>query len=433
MTTIDTIRMRDYERFEANRRFEEMTDIAERLGYPIDTTIQYEMRDGAAYCLSDTTDRPFHNQTLQAMLSGAERFTGDQAFEADRLRLEHEEALLVDAFGRDELSGNVLIKFSKVPDAVVDGVTSINGYRRDLLRSFVRIYTRTDAGVDCRLFTLDGNSRTGMYRAGEVLAIDTLQPSEKVLGDHTLLMVEDDVQQFVDDLAQRTKSVYDEGRFAETNEHSYAGSRYGDKQNAMTVVAEQTWLIAGHMDAITDIMQRGLSISSRDDLLEAERQRTAAAIKLASNGIDIASSSDASVVAEVESGNYDRECATSTGMNQAQQNMENIWAPGECQVCFAKTMVGSCRVCATCAAADDRGVDLLQLREKNLRRLQTKRALGRSASIQPNQQPARRPSKQDQIRQAYGDKAELYREMVVGGERHYVRNKVTKEIITRLR
>ena len=192
--TIEAIRERDYERFEANRRFEEMTDLAERLGYPIDTTIHYEMREGAAYCQSDTVERPFHSQTLQAMLSGKARFTGDQTFEATRLRLEHDEALLVDAFGRGELDGNVLIKFSKVPDAVVSGETSINGYRRDLLRSFVRVYHRSGTEIECRLFTLDGNSRSGLERVSKLLMIDTLRASEEVLADHTVLNIEENAE-----------------------------------------------------------------------------------------------------------------------------------------------------------------------------------------------------------------------------------------------
>lgn len=72
-------RHNDFERFEQNRRFEEMTDIAERLSYPIDVTIQYELRDDAVHCLSDTVDRPFHNQTLLAKHSGEGKFTGNQS------------------------------------------------------------------------------------------------------------------------------------------------------------------------------------------------------------------------------------------------------------------------------------------------------------------------------------------------------------------
>ncbi|TXG76050.1 hypothetical protein E6P97_04315, partial [Patescibacteria group bacterium] len=169
MTTQELVRERAHRNYEENVRFEEMTDIAERLGYPIDTTIRYEMYGGAAYALSDTVHRPFHNQTLLAMQRGRTLFTGDQAFEAERLRLEHEEALQVDAFGRGDLAGDVLVKLSKVPDAVVEGRTSIKGYRRDLMRSFVRLYYRDGGGVVCRLFTLDGNSQKGMFAISGLL------------------------------------------------------------------------------------------------------------------------------------------------------------------------------------------------------------------------------------------------------------------------
>ena len=424
--TIETIRARDYERFEANRRFEEMTDIAERLGYPIDTTIEYEMKHGAAHCRTDNIDRPFHNQTLQALLRGETTFIGDEAFEVERLRLEHEEALLVDAFGRGELDGNVLIKFSKVPDAVAEGRTGIKGYRRDLLRSFVRVYQRSPGGVECRLFTLDHSSPAGLRAVGELLDMDLMEPSEQVLAAHALVNVTAPAE-FVGQLVERAKLVYDVAREVETGERSHAGSRFVDRQNAMAEIMRQPRLVDQHMQAIADIMSLG-----RDETaLERERRNTAAAIKLVSEGADITTSADSSVADEVASGNYGRECATGSaamnGMNQTQaMNMENIWTKGECQVCFAKTMVGSCRVCATCAHADDLGVDLLKLREKNLRSLEHQRAFARTsfgeAAPTPRQRRAVRHRQPD-------EKVRSRQRIVIGGAVTELYDAKTGEII----
>jgi len=424
MQTIQINRQRDYERFEANRRFEEMTDVAERIGYPIVTTIEYEMQDGAAYCKTDTKHRPFHEQTALAKLEGEFKFSGNQAFECTRLSHEHNEALLVDEFGEGKLGGNILIKYSKVPDAVVRGETDINGYRRDLLRHFVRIYYRTETGAGCLLFTLDKNNALGTQYAGQVLDLDTSLPSEDLLGEYNLMDVAGDPEDFAQGLMAMAIGAYDKGVYEETGLITHAGSNYIDKPDAMKAISTQTSLVDQHMKAVGDIMQLGLGASKREELLETTRQKTAAAIKLASEGYAISSSNDSAVAGEVASNDYRRECPTGNGMNQT-QTMENIWTNGECQVCFAKTKVGSCMVCARCAAADDRGEDLLKLRERNLRRRQAKRAIAEKSTKQPNKEP--KPTKQELIRKRYGEYAEVRNVRTFGGAREEVIHKYTKE------
>jgi len=426
MQRIQERRQENFERFQKMRRFEEMTDIAERIGYPINITVPYRLKDGALYALTDTVERPFQNKTLQAMLAGKTNFIGDQAFEQTRLAHEHDEALLADRLARGELEGTILVKISKVPDAVVEGRTSIKGYRRDLLRSFVRIYHRTPDGVDCRLFTLDHNNREGMQRVGELLGIDTMKGSEEILADHALFDVSDDIEAFTEALANETIRVYDNAIPTE----SYAGSIYTSKQDAMGAILSQGRLVDQHMRAISDIMAQSLGV----DRLETERERTAAAIKLASEGVVVGSNADSSVTSEVSTGNYGGECATATttGMSQASQTMENVWSHGECQVCFAKTMVGSCMVCAGCAAADDRGVDLLKLRERNLKRRATRQKIAQAAIKAPREsvtysQPVE--DKADSIKQRYGKHAVLKREIIIGGAKQTVRDRRTDKVL----
>lgn len=418
-------RVRDYERFMENRRFEEMTDIAERLGYPIDTTIQYEMRDGAAYALSDTVDRPFHSQTWLALQRGIGRFTGDQAFEAERLRLEHEEALQVDAFGRGELAGNVLIKFSKVPDAVASGQTSIKGYRRDLLRSFVRVYTKMNERVECRLFTLDHNSAAGMQAVGRLVALDLSAPSEEVLAESALFAVTE-AESFASSLIEQIKRAYDEAQFLETGQRSHAGSRYIDKQDAMSEIKAQSWLIDEHMQSIADIVRLGRG----EPVLEDARKRVAAAIKLASQGALVSSAADGAVAREVATGDYGRECPTEAGMNQANQaNSENVWRQGECVVCFTKTKVGSCNVCARCEAADNAGVDLLKLRDKNIATRKRQQKLATASFERSGVTKPRTPNKVVRHRKRYGAHISERRRIVVGGAVAELYDRRTNEVL----
>lgn len=424
----ELIRQAKYERFEENRRFEEMTDIAERLGYPINTTISYEMHGGAAYCTTDTKHRPFHDQTKLAKLEGKFKFVGDQAFEYERLSHEHDEALMVDSFGSAKLEGNVLIKFSKVPDAVARGETTINGYRRDLLRSFVRVYYLTEDGLDCRLFSLDGAHGEAIGAIGGMIGIDTSAQSEAVLADYSLLQAPGDPREFVEALTSAVIETYDQKVYESTRQKTYAGSSYTNEQNAMNAVTDHGHLVSEHMQALEDIAARVCDSADFEKQTESQRQRTAAAIKLASSGHLVASTSDTNVSTEVASNDYGRECATSMGMNQTAQNMENKWTQGQCRVCFRETRVGSCHVCASCAAADDRGVDLLELRERNLRRIeQMKRRAVDVPSRSAERYASRKPS--SSLEEIYGKHARRRKRIVFGGTVEEIYDAQTNELL----
>ena len=415
--SIETKRQHDYERFERNRYFEESTDIAERLGYPIDTVLSYSLRDGALYANSDTEDRPFHQVTAKAKQAGW-RFQGDQAFERLRLAHEHDEALIADQLAAGKVDGNVMIVLSKVPDAVAENKTTIQGYRRDLLRSFVRVYWQTPEGLDCRLFSLDHASKTGLDQVGELLGIATSRSSEAVLADRQILRVTGDLELFVDELTRSTKRLYDVAMQRETGVRTFAGSRYLDQRDALTVVQSQKSLLKEHMAVIN---------GSHDHTeLESHRERIAAAIKLAVEGYVVESIGDNSVSKEVEQGNYGGECASAAavamnGMNQARQ-MENVWSMGECQVCFTRTSVGSCMVCAKCAAADDHGEDLLKLRQQYLRNRELALHLGAGSimNVSPETMKLPRQTKESLIQTRYGRNAQVVKRNVIGGAKYDV-------------
>ena len=363
-------------------------------------------------------------------MAGERQFTGDQSFQRERLRLEHEEALLVDRFATGDVEGNVLIKYSKVPDAVVQGKTSINGYRRDLLRSFVRMYYRTDTGVSCRLFTLDHNHRLGSQRVGELLDIDTMRPSEEVLADHTLLDAPGDPEYFVEQLMGRVIELYDEAIAADMGVVTHAGSHYLDKRDAMSAITSQPRLISQHMDAIASIVSQGLG----DGVLEQERRRTAAAIKLASEGQHIMSSSDASVANEVASGNYSGDCAL--GSSATEQMAMNQAKTGEqwmtCPFCGQATYGDPCAsrlVCNVCAAevrdgrVVSRGIGKRTVLDNKLRRAQPRSNMSLPESPQ---------FKHANIQELYGDHAIVRTEKVIGSERRYVVHKLSKVVIAQL-
>ena len=420
----------DYER---NRRFEEMTDLAERLGYPIHTTIDYDLCGDQLIARTDTKRRAFTEQTFQAMQDGRRQFTGDQAFEAVRRTHEHAEAMQAEQLARGELAGNVLIKVSKVPDAVVEGTTSIKGYRRDLLRSFVRVYRRTEHGVSCTLFTLDHMNQSGMERVAGLIGMDlTSRNSEDILADHVVVDT-DDSEAFVLEFVDAVISQYDEAVYAMTSKRTHAGSYYLDQYDAQTTVQSQPNILREHFEAIAMITGMALNDGAKEDLREIERQRTAAAISLASRGYEITSAHDAAVSTEVAQGNYDRECPTATenGMSQGEAEKEIAMT---CPYCGLTTVGDPCAfrlVCQKCDA-EVRGGKLMS------------KGIGRSAAIRRGQQNKVKESHEQRvmtcevmsnehmIQRRYGEKAVMYAIGILGGVRYEIVDSSTGQVIDNL-
>lgn len=425
----EQIQVHARERFEDNRRHELATDIAERIGYPISHTVEYKMIDGMAYATTDLKNRPFRNQTAQALREGRAKYSGVNEFEYIRLGLEHEEALMADKFGSCKLDGNILIKVSRVPDAVVDGTARVRGYRRDEMRSFVRIYYMADGLMKCHLFSLDGNSSEGMAAVGALIGID-MRPgrgSEEILADHrleTISLVDD---QRIEEFAENIKERYDAAIWQASGERRHAGSRFLDQKDALSVVKSKPWLLDQHDQEVARIMARSLDTSSQDALIEQSLKRTAAAVTVVERGGAVGSLSDASVDAAVQSGNFDRDCPTgaqqaesilsSMGMNQAKPR--EAFKSGTCRVCLKDSRVGECHVCQACENADNRGESLDAIHAAALRRKVTEQAMARhvidrtSVSAAPKREKTSL-SKSALIQQKYGKHARFTTQKTVG-------------------
>lgn len=428
-------RAADYER---NKKFEEVTDLAERVGFPIRTTISYYLRGESLVACTDTKNRAFVEQTYQAKQEGINTFTGDQAFEAVRRGHEHDEAIMVERFARGELGGNVLAKVSRVPDAVVEGRTSIKGYRRDTLRTFVRVYCKTLSGVDCIIFSLDHNDEAGLSSVGEKIGMQIVgRPSESVLADSRLYDV-DDPSSFADGLVDECISSYDDAIYQNTGEVRHAGSIFVDQTDAHAAVDMQSDLLHSHFKAISAIAGMALNEAAKEDLYEVERGRTSAAIALRYRGVEVGSSSDASVSAELESGNYERDCSTATenGMQQGNKGGEEISMT--CPFCGLTTVGDPCAfrlVCGKCDAEVRGG----RLWDKGIGRAA---ALARQAQAsvfgsEPRPSLDRKNTStnkvdKDSIQRLFGANAIVRSELAIGGRDRFVVDKVTNEVYAKL-
>ncbi|MEO5691336.1 MAG: hypothetical protein ABIQ64_04070 [Candidatus Saccharimonadales bacterium] len=412
---IANIRQEHERKFEQNQRFEEMTDLAERVGFPINTDIYYELRGESLYATTDTKSRAFIEQTCQAKQEARYMFTGDQSFEVTRRSHEHDEAIDAERLAKGELSGNVMVKVSKVPDAIVEGTTSIKGYKRDTKRTFVRIYHREGPRVRCRLFSIDHNDTDGLNRIGSLVGMQlTGRSSEDILADKIVFDITD-AESFVDELAESAIASYDDAMYRRTGQITRGGSSYANRIDAQTAVESQPHLLKQHFAAISAIVGLGLNKAATEDLLETERQRTAAAISLATRGEDVVSTGDASVLAEAAKGDYSRECATATenAMQQGENELTKDWVKEvvSCPICgetkvmarkHGEVITGSCgcnlNVC-TGEYWKNKPQEQSTLPEKN-------------AEIPKNE---KRIDKNLLIKRLYGEKAVLSTRGTIGG------------------
>lgn len=335
-----------YDRFEQNRRFEERTDIAERIGYPIRAMIAYTLENGHLYAQTDTKRRAFVEQTAQALQEAPYIFQGDQAFEVVRRSHEHDEALLVDALARGELGGNVLIKISKVPDAIVEGTTSIRGYRRDTLRTFGRIYARGKTGVHCYLFSLDHNDFAGLRAIEGQIGFDlTQRSSEDILADYRVIKTDNDPDQYAEEFIDEAIDSYDSAIFERTGQRRHAGSTFGERDEALAAVTYHEDIMAQHFEALHQVASIARTAQDKSELEETTRQATAAAIALKLRGTPDGMINAESIAHEVENGNYAGDCslATPNAMQQGQNSLTENWKKmvKQCPKCLATNVIAS--------------------------------------------------------------------------------------------
>jgi hypothetical protein len=417
--------------FEKNRRFEEMTDLAERIGFPIETNIFYDLRGESLYARTDTKSRAFIEQTFQAREEARYMFTGDQAFEQTRRKHEHQEAIDVERLAKDELGGNVMVKVSKVPDAIVEGWTSIKGYKRDTLRTFVRIYHRDGTTVRCKLFSIDHNNQLGLQRVGKLVGIRlTGRSSEDILADSSLFDVEDP-EAFVEELSEQSIQSYDQAIYDQTGEITRGGSTFETELDAQSAVESQSHLLSEHFAAISGIVGLGLNEAAREDLLEMERQNTAAAISLAVRGYFVGSTGDAVVAAEVAEGNYTRECPTGSenAMQQGENDLTKDWVR-EVQQC---PKCGQTKIIASKEGEVISGSCGCHLNVCTGKYWTTKPSKKDSNAVLPKQEERKQrfqsTSKEVLVKRAYGATAAIKTQVVFGGVRHDVIDENTGLVI----
>jgi hypothetical protein len=454
---LEQMREREFEALHFEMaRVDEITDAAERLAAPMESSFEYSLGDeNKLYFKNEAIDTVFINGIAEG-----ERLVQqnpDFEFELRRRKLELAEYYdLVKFASINDPNGDfedIMITISTIPDEVLLG-TRINGYNRARRKTLVRVYEKIEGGVRATSLSLDLSDRDGLREIARLFNEDIRddETSEEILARRFLAYSKN----LKHSPAKTVRRVYDEVLEQKYGGNWYAGRQDDKIKNTYDFIVGQPGLVASHMCEISRIQALALSKASQEEMLEKARYNFAAALNEIMNGqtsagdVDISSAGDR---ARADNLAFDRECPTgATSVVEAVNSMlgRKTFIDGTCRVCLAKSKVGECSVCLNCEKADNRGENLdkihaiakSRLRDRsrqskaNLNRKDSPRwgaLLDTSGSSNANLQESREEvaikAKQELIRKKYGKYAMMTTVITLGGTRATVIDSRTQQEI----
>ena len=426
-TTIEYTQSRQETELQREREYyraEEATDIAERLGYAMDHTMTHHIIAGHVY--DDNLTR-VADHTQKSLDEAPSKFFGPNAFEVERQRIEHDRVLRFEALVRGELDGNAIIEYSPIPDEVRNGTATIQGYRPDLMRDFVRIHYVDGDKLKTRLVSLDQSNPLSRQKVGELLDLDLSagRSDRAILADEKVCVLN---AEQVDELVEMAKLIHDQALSEQGRGHFRAGSRFAHKEDALSIVYQHGDLLEEHMTHWSRLVGLGRDRQAGNGIMNSYRKNTAAAIDLRLKGEAVGSSSESSVSTHASEGNFDSYCPTGTSVAEkmAMGQGRNEWKYGNCRVCLEDRKVGACDVCLGCEKADNRGKSLDAIYKAALRRRQQSKQSSRSVAVAPEQS-----QKRADVKTVFGHDAEERTTYSVGSADVIVYDRRTGEAIAK--
>lgn len=425
-----------------NELHELATNVAERIGFPMNHIIDYEMVDGQAWCVTARMPEPMVEITGASLEQGAGMYYGVNAFQQERLRLEHEETMLVDQLFRGELGGNVMTVISRIPDAVARGVANIEGYRSDLMRGLVRVYyVSGDGGFRCRMFSIDQNDPAAMHALGETLGIEIAhgESSEVTLSRRNIMNMSSVSDEDIELLTQQAIKAHDGVLLRKTGAMYYAGSAFSTQEDALAMVKRHPWLLEECRQNIHIIESSGLSDVEKQRAIEAQIKKTTGAINASVDGYEVTSSSDGIAGDYAATRNYAPDCPTGPSALENVLSNQGKEIKMTCPHCGLTTVGDPCAfrlVCGMCEA-EVRGGRLIN---KGIGRTAAlARSVNRSnfgdketdSRTEMKDKPKNSYDKAKALQQQLGDHAVVRLERAIGGQDIFVVDKTTNVVYQR--
>ena len=362
-----SITQREQARFEAYRQFEyerqlidEVTDMSERLAAPMHNRFNYEIHGDGELWFQDQALGEVFDKGIQVAEEIAQK-NPQFITELVRRRLERQE---YDEMRRLALGGEddpeLLVVLSPIPDAVLQG-DSLNAYDLERKKTLVRIFQRTDTGIEATSMSLDRSDHDGLRAIAKSFGrtIPKGASSEDILAMR-LWGYRTDLGH---DAPSHIRKLYDNELGKKLGGNWYAGRQSSPVRDTKAFVEKQTDLVVQHMDELM-VLRKHYSGSRLEAKCEAARYDLAAALTRRLRGDSDASSlSSAGDAARVSGESYTNDCPTGVAAS-AEQSLSQLgigkqeWKQGTCRVCLRDGSVGACSVCKGCENADNRGENL---------------------------------------------------------------------------
>jgi hypothetical protein len=423
----DSKREREFNALERERlKTDQITEASERLNGAMENVFEYSYANG---------DLNFQGQPLRPIFDNGIRVAEElarmrpqfmvelQRRYIERQQLDEQIELLRNVDWQDPL---VLVHISPTPDAVLKDDVDLNAYDKERKKIMIRITEPTVDGAKVTSMSLDGNDRVALQAVGDFFGVDIpdTASSEDILGMHFLA----EKSQFADDRpAKVLRKRYDMAMQMQYGGEWYAGRRDSNVLNTMQKITAYPELVEKHVEEIWEIKQRlGEGFRFTKEYETATYNFLAAIEQSTTTGVAVSDMSSAGEAARASGMEFSKsDCPTGVLQTAeqalSQQGIGEIrhWHYGTCQACLEQTMVGECDVCMSCEAADNRGVDLMEIRRRALARLAIEQEHAKKAATVAESETTEQTRTSGQIarqvQQIFGAAARIRQRVVVGG------------------
>lgn len=438
---VQRVREEAYEKYEYIRmRTDEITDASERLPLPMRNHFEYDLNldDGELYFQGQRLREVFETGLLAAekLVESNPRFIVELI--RRRLELEEYRAMQELALGR-EGDSDLMVVLSPIPDAVADGRVDLGAYDRKRMKTMLRVFRRTDTGIEATSVSLDLSDREGIQRIAVEFGVDIPleATSEQVLGMRLRGSADEFSADYVSDIARMYDSVLEE-RYG----GAWSGGRQGEHMlDAQGYILAQQDLLSDHMARMQMLGKSGAG----DEAVARARYDFAAALARRLRGdSDAATLEEAGDTARANNEEYNNDCPTGSSMTSS-ESLERLgyakreWKHGSCRNCKdvfnPQKIVGECDVCKYCEHADNEGMlertakraeEMLRLQQQNQDKMDTSARTSQQEILKDRTNPA------SDIKQMFGEMAVLKTVLTFGGADKVVFDRYTNEELGRL-
>ena len=421
-------------------RVDQITEASERLNGAMENVFEYDYHNGDFYFQGQAL-RPIFIRGIQ---NTEEIVKHKPEFMVELLRrhielqqLDEQVELMQNIDWQDPL---VLVHISPTPDAVLNDGLDLNAYDTDRKKIMVRITEPTLDGVKVTSLSLDGGDKAALQEVARFFGkeIPDGATSEDILAMHFLAVKSDfDGER----PAKIIRQTYDNMMSQQYGGEWYAGRRDSNVLTTMQRILRYPELADLHTDEVWRLKKKfGVNFRFTRDYELATYNYLAAIDESNTKGFAVVDMSGAGSAARANGVQYSNsDCPTGMTISAEKSLMEQgvnplmKWHYGTCQACFKSGLVGECDICKSCEDADNRGIDLMQIRANALLAKQIKR--GKENDTKPSSRVAytfemsSKEALNQSVKIVYGEDASIESRTIIGGTKEDIVNAKTGQII----